>query len=175
MPPPSSLRFVTDRSLGGLARWLRILGFDTQFASDLSDAAAIAAAKTGRILVTRTGALRRRTDLPRVVFVSADRTLGQLREVVDALSIRPADLAPFSRCASCNRRLKSVPKADVFGRAPEYVWHAHERFSACPECGRVFWAGSHQGRMRELISGLFSPNGGGAEKSPWSMSPRRNG
>lgn len=53
MPPPLPLRFVAGRSLGGLARWLPAPGFDTLHAPDLSGRAAIAAAKSGRILVTR--------------------------------------------------------------------------------------------------------------------------
>lgn len=155
MPPPSSLRFVTDRSLGSSARWLRTLGFDAQFSPDLSDHAAIAAAQSGRILVTRTEAFRSRTDVPRRVFVTADRARDQLREVIAALAIHPADLSPFTRCVACNLILEPASKANVFGQVPEYVWHAHECFSVCPKCGRVFWAGSHGAGLNQELRRLF--------------------
>jgi uncharacterized protein with PIN domain len=168
MPPPRPLRFVTDRSLGGLARWLRTLGFDTIYAPDLSDRAAVAAAKTGRILVTRTLALRRRADIPRMVFVTADRTLDQLPQAIRGAEIRPEELALFSRCLSWNLPLAAVSKTQVFGQVPEYVWHTRETFSICPGCGRVFWSGSHRERVRRRIDALWR-----ASRTPADTSARR--
>lgn len=168
MPPPRPLRFVAGRSLGGLARWLPAPGFDTLHAPDLSDRAAIAAAKSGRILVTRTRALRRRADIPRTIFAVAGRTLDQLPQVIRDVPIRPGDLALFSRCAACNRPLEPVSKADptaelLFGRVPDFVWQTRERFSICPSCGRVFWSGGHRERARLLLEKLWPSTGAAAE------------
>jgi len=42
------------------------------------------------------------------------------------------------------------------GRVPPYVWRTEKDFSACPNCHRVYWAGSHWqaiwGRMENLHS-----------------------
>ncbi|MGH8103312.1 MAG: Mut7-C RNAse domain-containing protein, partial [bacterium] len=47
------MKFVCDRNLGSLARWLRILGFDTSY-PDLPDDESLAdlAASQSRILLT---------------------------------------------------------------------------------------------------------------------------
>jgi uncharacterized protein with PIN domain len=50
--------------------------------------------------------------------------------------------------------LKSRTKAEVVGRVPEFVWSHHDTFWGCPNCGRIYWAGSHRHRMDEAIRAL---------------------
>ena len=47
-------RFAVDKSLGSLAKWLRILGFDTVYESDISAAEFGHQIDEGRVLITRT-------------------------------------------------------------------------------------------------------------------------
>ena len=71
---------------------------------------------------------------------------------------------PFSRCLECNEVLAVLPRSAVWDRVPDHVLLTRERFSACPGCQRVFWAGSHYRRLdarilrlAEALQGLKRP------------------
>lgn len=139
--------------LGGLAKWLRFLGFDTFYLRR----------GPGRPLPGRT-LLTRRSDRPhqpglggwpRVVRLSADRTQDQLAAVIRALDLTREDLRPMTRCSVCNQGLCQADPEEVRGRVPEYVQGAYTRFSFCPGCGRIYWPGTHHGRMLAVIEELF--------------------
>lgn len=50
----NNIKFIVDCMLGKLARWLRILGFDTQYVRYLTDAQLLAQARyQNRILLTK--------------------------------------------------------------------------------------------------------------------------
>jgi len=55
------LRFAADRALGALAKWLRILGYDTVFESDISNRTFIKSLKDDRILLTRTRKIQKKS------------------------------------------------------------------------------------------------------------------
>jgi uncharacterized protein with PIN domain len=42
----------------------------------------------------------------------------------------------------------------VAERVPPYVRRTQSRYSECPACGRIYWAGTHWQRMREVLLGL---------------------
>src|SRR5688572_28120635 len=91
MPPP---RFAADAMLGRLARWLRVLGFDTSYDTELADPVLVRIAnEEGRILLTRDRHLLRELQPLRVHEVRQDEPLDQLRDLVTALELpAPAEL-----------------------------------------------------------------------------------
>lgn len=147
--------FAADRTLGKLAKWLRILGFDTTFESGVSNDRFYQALEPERILLTRTTASRRRFTGRRLVFIEADRVQDQLRQVIGELAITRRDIHLFSICLHCNAAIVKVGKQDVYGRVPDYTWETRDEFSQCPRCGRVYWAGSHVERSRGVVDRLF--------------------
>jgi hypothetical protein len=142
-------RFLCDEMLGRLARYLRAAGYDTTLATGgAPDRDLLAAAKREhRIFVTcdRDVALHK---------AAADVALilprGTLDELARALTARlPVDWLhrPFTRCLVDNAALVAGTGA---GRAlPPDVVGTEVR--SCPECGRVYWAGSHHRRMRTRL------------------------
>ena len=150
-----SPRFVADAMLGRLATWLRILGYDAEYARG-EDAALIARARdTGRILLTRDTGLVRRPDLPPHLLVHSDHVFEQLRQVIQTFRLTPAG-PPARRCPRCNVAVELRTKAEVFGRVPEFVWSRQDAFWGCPACGRLYWAGSHRRRMDDTIRALLA-------------------
>src|SRR5215207_8725140 len=84
--PVHSPHFLADAMLGRLARWLRVMGFDTAYDPALTDPALVALARRdGRVLLTRDRRLLRdlRPDL--ALEVTGDGPLEQLRAVVARL------------------------------------------------------------------------------------------
>lgn len=149
--------FLVDRTAGRLARWLRILGFDTQY-MPTCDAAAIArrARQQGRTVVTRNGDLSERLGAKGILLTSG-QIEEQIRQVVE--EVGSENLAPFSRCNACNERLIPVPRESVEGRVPAYVYEHQKKFSMCPACGRYYWQGTHWRIMRQEIERILENTG----------------
>ncbi|HSM75876.1 MAG TPA: Mut7-C RNAse domain-containing protein, partial [Desulfobacterales bacterium] len=149
--PP--LRFQADRPLGRLAKWLRLLGFDTTWEGDPRPVAGAEAA--ARVLLTRSRRGRPPPPGLRVHFVAANDPCRQLQELVATLGIRWGDTRPFSRCIRCNLPIAAIGREAVRDKVPDYVWGAHENFNTCGACGRIYWPGSHTRRSLERMKKLF--------------------
>jgi len=137
-------RFLCDRMLLHLARWLRAAGYDAAAASDEdSDAALLRrAAVEARCLLTRDRALAGQGAM--LVPAQLDAAAQALAERcgVDWL------FRPFSRCVACNGTLVLQPAAPkTLASEPQALglWH-------CPDCKRSYWQGSHVARMRRWLA-----------------------
>ncbi|MDY6954555.1 MAG: Mut7-C RNAse domain-containing protein [Thermodesulfobacteriota bacterium] len=147
--------FAADRMLGKLAKWLRMLGYDTVYSNSLCDEKFLALADEGRVLLTRNTKLVGKVGEDRLVFVQANDPMAQLKEIIERLGLKPDPRRLFCRCTLCNCLLEAVDATKVLATVPEYVWTAHDRFSQCPCCGRVYWPGSHWERSRAKIASLL--------------------
>jgi hypothetical protein len=147
--------FAADRTLGKLAKWLRILGFDTIFESNVSNKGFYDHLEPERVLLTRTAKIRDRFAAKRLLFIEADDVSAQLRQVIDELAIARKDIRVFSMCLPCNSLIIRVNKQAVYGRVPDYIWQTHDEFNRCRQCERIYWAGSHVERSREVVEDLF--------------------
>jgi hypothetical protein len=158
------LRFVADAHLGGLARMLRMLGFDTLYDNHFLDEAIVAIAEQeGRIVLTRDRELLKRRAVVHGCYVHALKSAQQLREIVERLDlVRSAK--PFTLCLHCNTALRPVDKAGVMDRLPPRVQAHYDRFSTCEACGRVYWEGSHWRNMRRLLGGVLFNEQPGEDK-----------
>jgi uncharacterized protein len=149
-------RFVADRMLGKLARWLRALGYDTLYLGGAGDEVIRRELDEGRILLTRNRRARPWLRRGRVLVIEADDPREQLREVVRQLRLTLVQEALLSRCLGCNQPLVTVGKDEVRGDVPDYVWRTQPEFRRCQGCRRVFWSGSHAENMRHRLQADFS-------------------
>ncbi|MFQ5847817.1 MAG: Mut7-C RNAse domain-containing protein [Candidatus Methylomirabilales bacterium] len=148
------IRFVADSMLGKLAKWLRILGYDTLYFRDAPDGHLITLAmREGRILLTRDTRILLRRRLCRILFIHHDHVWDQLRQVAGVLGLRVGERLG-SRCLRCNRSLAPLRKDRAAGRVPDYVFRHHDVFFHCEECGRIFWGGTHLHHMEETVRAL---------------------
>ena len=154
---PGEARFTADAHLGGLARLLRMAGFDTLYDNGVDDAAIEAdAADGGRIALTRDRELLKRRGVARGCYVRALKPEQQLAEVCARYGLAGA-MRPFSLCLACNVPLHAVAKADVADRLPPAVRLVHQHFLTCRRCHGLFWQGSHWQRMRALLDRVGAP------------------
>jgi uncharacterized protein len=150
-------RFVADAHLGGLARLLRMTGFDTLYDNAFEDAEIERISeREGRIVLTRDRELLKRRGVTHGCYVRALQTGQQLREIFDRLDLARS-ARPFSLCLHCNAPLRSIAKTLVLDRLPPSVALQHEHFSTCDQCRRVFWEGSHWQRMRKVVAAVVPP------------------
>lgn len=146
------IRFITDRNLGTLAKWLRILGYDTLYERGNADSDFLRkAAEEGRVALTRKRDLARRSHPGRLVVVKADNTPDQLAEVLEALTITMNPVRRMTLCLRCNVPLEEIQKETVEGLVPAYVYQEYKQFSRCPRCRGIFWPGTHRERIEERL------------------------
>jgi len=145
-------RFVADAHLGTLARFMRLLGFDTIYDTDLTDETlATLTARERRILLTRDVGLLKRKTVVRGHWLRDRNPERQLEEVVQALHLERM-LRPFSRCMICNGRLSPLPRAQAATLVPSRAYRRYRVFLRCGRCGRAYWRGTHYIRLRALVS-----------------------
>ena len=148
-------RFIVDCMLGKLAKWLRILGYDTLYWRG-NDWQMLMEKGRGRIFFTRTTKFSHGGSFQGVILVRDDNPDLQLRNVIRELDLKIDEHRIFSRCLICNRQLKKIPKKEVEGRVPDFVLSTNSEFSSCSECSRIYWKGTHQENMRRKIVELSS-------------------
>ncbi len=153
--PLRRTRFIADAQLGGLAKYLRMLGFDTLYENGYTDAqVARISADEHRIVLTRDRALLMHKLISHGCYVRGTRPTQQLAEVVSRLDLYRA-IKPFSRCLCCNRELAPVAKEVICDRLPPASARRHSRFWICDQCDRIYWEGSHWHRMEQVVADLL--------------------
>jgi len=117
------MKFLCDRMLGTLAKWLRIYGFDTFYANSETDDNELLriAKKENRTLITRDKELTycgKRENLNVIELKTTDLD-EQLKQVLKQAKI---DKKTFlSRCMLCNTTIHPIKKDEVKDKVPEKV------------------------------------------------------
>jgi hypothetical protein len=150
--------FVADRMLGRLAKMLRLLGYDTIYASDISPAQLKELARReDRVILTRGEVSRRFTGMENVFSLKSEKSAEQLREVLEKYRL---DLQGglWTRCTLCNATITRIEKAQVESLVKPKVFQLYAEFYRCSGCGQVYWQGSHVERiLRNLAAILGKP------------------
>lgn len=149
-----SLCFWAEKPLGKLAKWLRLLGFDTLYEADH---AAKSDPHQNRILLTRSRKIDPHSTWKKIIYVESDHPFEQLRKVIHAIRLTRNDIESliFKRCSVCNLLLQTIDKDRIRQSIPEYVWGDHDVFYTCNRCMRIYWPGTHMDRAKKKIESLF--------------------
>lgn len=151
----SENRFLADRMLGPLTRYLRFMGYDTRSANSLSPGDPLEdtrlldqAGQDHRILLTRDHELARRGG-NRAVFVNEGDVLMQVRQLSELglISLR----LPMSRCSLCNSPLCEATHEQITEASYAPSQQDDLMFFWCEHCKKLYWNGSHVKHLRELI------------------------
>lgn len=162
-PIPSPPTFVCDVHMGQLARYMRMLGFDSRYDTERCDPElARVSAEEDRILLTRDLGLLKRSEVRLGLFVRAQEPRRQLAEVVKRLDLG-ASADPFSLCLNCNVELRPASLQSVAEQVPDRAREAHDEYVQCPSCESVYWAGTHVERMEGLIADVLDSDDADAD------------
>ncbi|HNQ29566.1 MAG TPA: Mut7-C RNAse domain-containing protein [Methanolinea sp.] len=153
--PTRRTRFLADRMLGTLCRYLRFMGYDTESASGYregntrEDTLLLKRAQgEGRVLLTMDRELARRGGEGAILLEDRD-VMEQLRVLTRTGLIVPA--LRLNRCSLCNTLLRAAREDEVSRarHAPrstpgmEFFW--------CPRCRKLYWQGSHGKDLEKRI------------------------
>ena len=88
----SDIKFIVDNNVGKLARWLRMMGYDTLFFNGSDDSRMVATAlNEGRVILTRdTQIMRRRVVVNgqlKAILIQSDKPELQMRQVIETLKL----------------------------------------------------------------------------------------
>lgn len=148
-------RFVVDVNLGKLARWLRLLGFDTLYRNDFPDPELVrVSAEEHRILLTRDRRLLHHKAVTHGYWVRSVEPERQVAEVVRRFQLESA-IAPFHRCLACNGVIHPVAKEHVVQHLKPKTRLYYDEFYQCSECGKVYWKGPHFARLEDTVQRLI--------------------
>ena len=146
------MKFITDINLGKLAKWLRILGYNTVFYTQNANREFLRKAeKEERIVLTRKKDVAERQFSGCLVVVNSDHVKDQLHEVMDKLSFLPDADRMFTICVKCNKALMEVDRQEISGMVPDYVFTSNYEFHVCPCCKGVFWPGTHRDNVLNYL------------------------
>ncbi|KYK30164.1 hypothetical protein AYK20_04365 [Thermoplasmatales archaeon SG8-52-1] len=150
------MKFLCDQMLGTLAKWLRIYGFDTFYASsDIKDSELLKISKDeNRILLTRDKELiyqARRENIKTFEIKSTDIDK-ELSNILSDIKIDKKMI--LSRCILCNSIVEEIKKENVKEKVPERVFNNNNKFWHCKKCNKIYWKGSHFEKMKEKINNL---------------------
>jgi uncharacterized protein with PIN domain len=169
------MKFVVDGMLGKLAKWLKILGFDVAYDNKAEDSALVRLArKQGCVLLTRDVRLQEEAgDIPSL-FIESEKWQEQVEQVLGDLNLQRL-ARPYSRCISCNIELKNLPKKKAKNLVAPFILERAASFAICPECGRVFWPGTHFEDMDSKLAKILRKKGNrAAGKKSKHKPPSRN-
>jgi uncharacterized protein len=147
------MKILCDQMLGTLAKWLRIMGFDTFYANaEMSDEDLLNIAKgENRTIFTRDKELiirGKKKNLNVIAIETTDLDL-QLNHALKHVNIDEKSI--LSRCTLCNTVLDAVEKNKVQGKVPSKVFENNEKFWFCSRCNKFYWMGSHYNEMINKI------------------------
>jgi uncharacterized protein with PIN domain len=146
-------RFLCDEMLGTLCRYLRAAGYDTTFASNgASDAELLRRCHDeGRYFLTQDTLVREHKAANGIALILPNTSLDKLAELVGAHYRLDWLIHCFTRCLVDNTMLAPADEAAT-AKAPLDARKPEEQLLHCPECGRVYWRGSHYKRMRAKLT-----------------------
>lgn len=149
---PKVTRFVADCHLGRLARFLRLLGFDTRYDPTWSDHRLVRiSTRDERTLLTRDVGLLKHGSLIHGCFVRATDPREQVIEVVRRLRLGRR-IAPFMRCMVCNGVLSPVAKDEIAGHLPAQTRRTVDEFARCAACDKIYWKGAHYPELCRIVA-----------------------
>ncbi len=138
------IKFITDASLARLAKWLRLLGYDTAvFPKEAGRALLRQADSECRIVLTRRRDMIER-QFSGTLFLITDVVVGkQLNSVIENFSLKIDREKMFGICMECNQKLHPVTREEVRDLVPPYVFENCDKYNQCPICNKIYWMGTH--------------------------------
>jgi len=152
------MKFIADHNVGKLAKWLRMMGYDTLFFTGDDDWQMIMTAlNEGRVILTRDTQIMRRGVVTsgrlKAILIQGDEPSQQMQQVAETLDLDYQSRL-FTICLECNQPLEERTKQQVKGRVPPYVFQTQDQYVECPSCHRIYWKGTHWKAMTKQLERL---------------------
>ena len=154
------MKFICDDNLGKLAKFLRILGFDTAFDPNYDDKIALRTASSEeRLLISRDNKLAIKTHPHGILLINHDDPIDQLLNVIHSLKLKISPENLFLRCSLCNSLCEETDKQKATNEVFPYILKTQDTIKKCPSCRRYYWKGTHYDKiLNKLKSAIPDEN-----------------
>ena len=142
--------------LGGLARWLRMLGYVTEYDSKADDSRLLRSSENPEtVLLTRDEELYNRALGRRIrsVLVVGDTEEARLVQLTRTLGISVEIEMSTTRCPECGAELSEISREEASSAVSAKSLELYDRFWRCSQagCGKTYWVGSHWKQIRYTL------------------------
>jgi uncharacterized protein with PIN domain len=141
----NSIRFFCDSGLGGLARWLRGVGYEAFWEPSIDDFELLQKAKGLSATVLTTDSLLMERRVVRDYAIPA-LWLPPTLSIPEALAFVFHEFGLKKRqprCMSCGGELRRESKEALGERIPPKTFKWLDEYFVCSRCGKLFWRGTH--------------------------------
>jgi uncharacterized protein len=146
--------FFVDAMLGNIARKLRLLGYDSQYFSDIDDQKLIdKAGKEKRIIISKDEELIKKAHKLgiRSVHITKEEEIEQFFEIINIINLKIQINGDTARCSKCNSLTESVGKDSIKEKIPQGVLESNDKFWKCKCCNQIYWEGTHIKNLQEFV------------------------
>jgi uncharacterized protein with PIN domain len=148
------VKFLADSMLGKLARWLRMLGQDVVYSTELSDSELLGVAKKeARVLLTKDLELYKRAISRGIdgFYVEGETESDRLAELAQRYALTLEVDMEKSHCPLCNTKLIATPKEQISNELEKNTLTYYDKFWKCLNCRQIYWQGSHWKQITNTI------------------------
>jgi len=147
--------FLVDAMLGNIAKKLRILGFDSEYVSDIDDSKLIEKAQNeNRTIISRDRNLIDRAKKNEIssVYITTEDEIEQFLEILESTHLQFDEISGDSaRCTKCNSPTSQINKLKIENKIPQGVLEYHDKFWKCDRCDQIYWEGTHIKNLQEFV------------------------
>ena len=147
--------FFIDAMLGNIARKLRLLGYDSQYFSDIDDEKLIdSARKEKRIIISKDEELIKRAQKLGIgsIRITKKEEIDQFFEIITSVNLKRVQInGNTARCPKCNSLTESVDKEIIKEKIPQGILKSNDKFWRCKCCKQVYWEGTHIKNLQEFV------------------------
>jgi uncharacterized protein with PIN domain len=147
--------FFVDAMLGNIARKLRLLGYDSQYFSDIGDEKLIdSARKEKRIIISKDEELIKRAQKLGIgsIRITKKEEIDQFFEIITSVNLKRVQInGNTARCPKCNSLTESVDKNIIKEKIPQGVLKSNDKFWRCKCCKQIYWKGTHIKNLQEFV------------------------
>jgi len=140
---------------GGLTRWLRMLGQDVLYSTELSDNELLSLASgEGRVLLTKDLELYKRAVSRGIeaFYVEGEGETERLAKVARRYGLMLEIDMDRSRCPLCNAKLEETSKEQLKDKLQLNTYRHYNQFWRCPNCDQIYWQGSHWKKISQILT-----------------------
>jgi uncharacterized protein with PIN domain len=142
--------------LGGLARWLRMLGYVTEYDSKSDDNSLLRKSEAPEaVLLTRDEELYNRALATKIrsVLVLGGTEEARLVQLARTLGVSLEIEMSSTRCPECGSELHEITRVEAASAVPAKSLELYDRFWRCnsADCGKTYWVGSHWKHIRNTL------------------------
>ena len=146
-------KFILDVHLGKLARYMRMLGFDTLYDNSYRDEEIVRLASAQkRAILTRDVGILKNGAVTHGYWIRSKKPLKQVAEVLERFDLY-SSIRPFYRCMVCNGEIEKIDRESIGDKIPAETGKYYDEFYQCRDCRRIYWKGYHYEKMKAIADG----------------------